>query len=318
MNIIRRGVYALFVTSMFLAPNNSASPQNPTQKKPRGGSSISPASPSTPRSQGLTVDNIIAIAQAGLSEEIIIARLRKEDKGFELSPEDMIRLKKANLSDGVIKVMMDPKADIKADAPAALPIAPAPAKTIPPKPTISDDKILDQTPVPVPVRRERQSAGQPEPEYQGTVYWLDNKTNKLVTLERQKVNIAIKVKALGYGGGKSLLEVTGSQSPIRFKSDETPEFVFQASQNVDPLTLAQIVVFTVRKGHRELLMVQSKGLLGFGGVKSEVDKATVPFRASKYNESSIKISPITPLAPGEYGVRFMGMDVYCFGVESAR
>jgi hypothetical protein len=44
--------------------------------------------------KALTVDDVISMAQAGISEDILIARLRKQDKPFDLSPGDMIRLKK--------------------------------------------------------------------------------------------------------------------------------------------------------------------------------------------------------------------------------
>ncbi len=64
----------------------------------------------------LTVDGVLAMAQGGLSDDVIIARLRKEDKAFDLSPEDLLRLKKAKVSDAVLKVMMDPKADAYASS----------------------------------------------------------------------------------------------------------------------------------------------------------------------------------------------------------
>src|SRR5258708_27850934 len=57
----------------------------------------------------LTADSVISMAQAGLSDDVIMARLRKEDRPMDLSTDDLIRLKKANVSDAVLKVMMDPK-----------------------------------------------------------------------------------------------------------------------------------------------------------------------------------------------------------------
>jgi hypothetical protein len=78
---------------------------------------IAPAQqPATPKRQELKVESVISRVQAGLSDEIIIARLRKEDRAFDLTTEDMIRLKKANVSDPVLRIMMDPKAETKAAA----------------------------------------------------------------------------------------------------------------------------------------------------------------------------------------------------------
>jgi len=74
------------------------------------------------KSQGMTVDGVLAMVEAGLSDDVIIARLRKEDKAFDLSSDDMIRLKKAKVSDAVLMVMLDPKAVSK---PEGANIAPA-------------------------------------------------------------------------------------------------------------------------------------------------------------------------------------------------
>src|SRR5579883_2680394 len=69
-----------------------------------------PSQTSSPtKSQGTTVDAVVEMVQAGLSEDLIVASLRKDAKVFDLSPADMIRLKKANVSDNIIKVMLDPK-----------------------------------------------------------------------------------------------------------------------------------------------------------------------------------------------------------------
>jgi hypothetical protein len=100
-----------------------------------GAQKTSSASPS----QALTVDGVISMAQAGLSDDVIVARLRKDGKAFDLSAEDMIRLKQGKVSDPVVKVMLDPKADPSSAAatlaPAATPYpgaAPRPAGAMAP------------------------------------------------------------------------------------------------------------------------------------------------------------------------------------------
>jgi hypothetical protein len=70
-----------------------------------------------PKNNSLTVDEIISLAQAGLAEDLIIARLRKENRSFDLSSADMIRLKNAKVSDNVMRVMLDPKVDVTAPPP---------------------------------------------------------------------------------------------------------------------------------------------------------------------------------------------------------
>lgn len=68
------------------------------------------ATDSTPHE--MTVDDVIATVQAPLTDEVVIARLRKENKPFVLTPDDMIRLKQANVSDAVLKTMLAPSSNV--------------------------------------------------------------------------------------------------------------------------------------------------------------------------------------------------------------
>src|SRR5207244_3640917 len=134
--------------------------------------------------------------------------------------------------------------------------------------------------------------------------------NKLNALERQKPRA--RTKMTSFVGGKAMSEVEGDRSPVRFAADSKPEFIFQAPQNFDPLGLAVIVKFTVKKGRREIIRAQTHGFMGLGGASSGgADKESVSFQASKYNESSIRITPTMPLPPGEYGISGRGLELFC-------
>ena len=76
----------------------------------------------------LTVEDIIRLAKAGLSEDIIIQQIRKNRRAFDLSTQQLIALKAANVSDRIIQVMLDPsKAEMPAPGvPAAVAAAPQP------------------------------------------------------------------------------------------------------------------------------------------------------------------------------------------------
>ncbi len=68
------------------APQKGGGAVRPTTK---------PADTASAQPEGLTVDSVVALVGAGLSDDVIIARLRKEDKTFDLTTDEMIRLKKA-------------------------------------------------------------------------------------------------------------------------------------------------------------------------------------------------------------------------------
>ncbi len=69
--------------------------------------------------QELTVDRVLEMVHAGLSEELIITRLRREGRVFHLEVDQMLQLKKAGVSDNVIKTMLDPKSELGVPSPAA-------------------------------------------------------------------------------------------------------------------------------------------------------------------------------------------------------
>jgi hypothetical protein len=114
---------------------------------------------------------------------------------------------------------------------------------------------------------------------------------------------------------KGILEIDGTRSPVRFALGSKPTFVFTARQIIDPQDLAVIHRFTVKKKTRELTTLRIGGLFG-GGHRGEDKGSVLPFEASKYNESSFRITPTMPLPPGEYAISIGAARVFfCFGVD---
>jgi len=66
------------------------------------------ASTTATASQRLSVDDVIKLSQAGLSEDVIVAKIKKNGKAFDLSPDQLLQLKTAKVSDRVIQYMLDP------------------------------------------------------------------------------------------------------------------------------------------------------------------------------------------------------------------
>lgn len=132
--MIRQRIALVFVMSLEISLLGQQPAAPPVKKVPatKGAQPSGPLSPQTvavPSPSSLTVNSVISLLQAGLSEEIIVARVRKENKSFDLSPEDMIRLKKAGASDSILTVMMDLKAEIKPAAPPQTSATPAVPQT---------------------------------------------------------------------------------------------------------------------------------------------------------------------------------------------
>jgi hypothetical protein len=84
-----------------------------------GAGTPGPPSAGTPSPAGLTVDGVISLIDAGISAGLIVAKIQKSGQTFDLSTEDMVRLKKAGANDAVMNAMMS-----AAPAPVAVSVAP--------------------------------------------------------------------------------------------------------------------------------------------------------------------------------------------------
>jgi hypothetical protein len=56
----------------------------------------------------LTLEGVVALVQAGLPEDLIITKIRKNGKPFDLNAEEIVDLKKQRVTDTEIKFLLDP------------------------------------------------------------------------------------------------------------------------------------------------------------------------------------------------------------------
>ena len=53
----------------------------------------------------MTVNDVIKLSKAGLSDDVIIAQIKKRPEPFDLSTDQLVQLKAAHVSDRVIEAM---------------------------------------------------------------------------------------------------------------------------------------------------------------------------------------------------------------------
>ncbi len=227
-------------------------------------------------SKRLSNQDIIEMTAIGLSDEVIIAKIRSvsgaEALKFDTSVEGLKALKAAKVSDAVIKVMMNP--------------APPPAPVIVAATAITNDPNL------------------PPPEV--GVYWKDGPTFILIqgmTVTQEKVGG--KAGAFFTNGMRSEhwdATVAGPTSKNRLK-DRRPVFYFYVP---DGDTAADYVLIKLEKksDHREF-QVGSFG--GVTGGKSGVKKdKQVEFHAEHVGIRVYKITLDSDLKPGGEYAFFLG------------
>jgi len=58
--------------------------------------------------KSVTPDDVLTMMSVGLSDSIILAKIHQHNKPIDLSTDDLVRLKKAKVSDAVIRELIDP------------------------------------------------------------------------------------------------------------------------------------------------------------------------------------------------------------------
>lgn len=153
-----------------------------------------------------------------------------------------------------------------------------------------------------------------EPEYNFVVAVLDPTGPRLIDLERQKLAVATKVRAFGFGGAQVSYMIAGDKSPVRFPANRQVEFVVRVeSRATDPQKQIQFLRWQPKEGNRYLPMAKASA---FGGSKSTMEDSIVKFSAEKYGQSSFRFKSTTTLPPGEYAVGAQAGEAFCFGIDA--
>jgi hypothetical protein len=226
-------------------------------------------------SKRITNKDVIDMVGLGLSDEVIIAKIRSAVAGgalqFDTSVDGLRELKAAKVSDEVIKVMINP-----APAAASIVVAATP---------VSNDPNL------------------PPPEV--GVYWKNG--NSFTRIEGQAVSQA---KVGGKAGSMftygmrnehwdAVLEGPQSKNVVK---DSQPLFYIYVPEGSDSSDF--ILIALEKKGNRREFQIGSFGGItgGKSGVKLEKE---VPVTAEHAGIRTYKITPKAAMKSGEYGF-FMG------------
>jgi hypothetical protein len=262
-----------------------------------------------PKPQGMTVDGVLAMVEAGLSDDVIVARLRKEDKAFDLSPEDMIRIKKAKVSDAVLMVMLDPKAQVK---PAVVPAAATPAPIIPP---IAAAHPSGATPGPGTAAPG--DMNDPLTPHDSGIYLYTKDRDgkpKMIVLERASYQGAktggTALSAITYGikKAKTKAVIPGAKASMRV-SETSPVFYFYFEDkqaglgktyfgvgNLSNPNQFALLKLEVNKSNRETMIGEYSA---WGSASGSDAKAMIAFKSERIRTGLYKVA-VDGLKPGEY------------------
>jgi hypothetical protein len=252
----------------------------------------------------LTNESIVSMVKAGLSEAVVLARIRSGPASFDTSTNSLVALKRAGVSDKVIEAMVSaPKTGATAAAPAA-PAAPAPA---PPA------GASQSAPSPSVSAAARTSAGGAAANLpRDSIFHLNG--TKYQELQPQVIEIESNH---AFFSSKSEVVLGGRKAEYRI-ADKQPQFY----SYFGPTEALLVKLKPGDKKDDRNLKMGSGGFHPYGGtsrqgVRSE-DRIAV--KSEREANGFYRITPVSPLPAGEYGFIVLsgataGGRMFDFGVD---
>ena len=232
----------------------------------------------------LTNDSVIAMKKAGLSEAVILAKIRSSQSKFDTSTQALVGLKQAGLSDSIIEAM------VGHPGPGGAVSAP-PAATAP-----------------------RGGAVAGLPQGRETIFHL--RGAQYVELVPAVASIETNFQ---FFSSKSELVLKGRKAPYRV-DDKQPVFFSVWAPNEVPL----VKLKPGDDHDDRNLKFSSGAFMPYGGTQKTGVRSedTIPVESEKDPRGFYRLKPKDPLKPGEYGfvltggfVAGAGGKIYDFGVD---
>ena len=154
-----------------------------------------------------------------------------------------------------------------------------------------------------------------EPDFEGVYFELQPKSGVLSSLPRETSRQEMRLKALGFGGGKLVVVIPGESCAYQILDKRQPQFIVRVpSQKVDPREYIGFFRVNVSKGNRTIDIVRG-GALGSSS-RSALESSAIAFDYKLYGQSSVLISPQGQMPPGEYVLGIIGSaSAFCFAVR---
>lgn len=237
----------------------------------------------TPKREVLTNASIIELTQLGLSEVVIVEKVRQSESNFDTSVTGLKQLKAARVSDTVIAVMMNPNAKP----------APPPTPVPPPTPPPPASGLVD-------------SAGRtvPLPPDKGAYLWDGKKLTLLVQSEVPSMGVNVG-RVIGsalnpFMKNKVELQLIGTHANASFDHSQ-PIILVSGLGDVIPGVPSYRLLYVKQGGmKRDRRILGTYDIGGFGSV-ARVDNE-IPCQINKVAEGIYAIKPTKSLADGEYGL----------------
>lgn len=246
-------------------------------------------------SSGLSVDDVIKMAKAGLSDDIILEQIQKRNRPFDLSTDQLIALKAAHVSDRIVVALLDPSKLDPSKAETPSPVAPEPREQVAPPVTapleppqrytakpLKASPVVDPEALPAEVGVYAKKQGEWVEVPPEIVYW----------------RTAGALKAIATAGvqqGDVNGRVAGVSSRTSFA---TPLELIVVAPEGTVVAEYQLLHLRAKKDTREFRTVSGGVLHSQGGISKDV----IHFDSKKLGSRTYEITFPSGAGPGEYGL----------------
>jgi hypothetical protein len=236
----------------------------------------------------LTNDEVINLSKAGLSNSIIVDKIRTSKSKFDLSTDGLIKLKKAGISDDIVGAMLAAKTGTSATTTTATTTAG----------NSSGDPNDPMSPHGYGLYLYEEKDG---------VRKMTQLAPNVSAQNRTGGGFTAAVTPFGLGKRKTKANLPGTTANLQLK-EANPVFYFYLDVKSGGLNTASgipstpsefaLVRFNVRDDNREVTIAKSNAYSSKGGLS---DEYVVNYMAQDLGNGIFKVTPKTSLTNGEYG-----------------
>ncbi|OGE75971.1 MAG: hypothetical protein A3C85_00725 [Candidatus Doudnabacteria bacterium RIFCSPHIGHO2_02_FULL_48_21] len=270
----------------------------------------------------ISVDGIIQLHKSGLSEGILVTRIKQANQPLQLSDEDLVKLSQAKVPERVIQVLMDPTLNVAASAVAvSQPAAPTVIVTgdggIP---IISGTASTRASGATTDDRTAAGDPNDPNATHDSGIYlhFINKLKQPEMTLLEPAAYTGQKqggrfLSSITYGIAKTKEKAVlqGAKASLRTK-DHRPVFYFYFEDKAAALGKGSflsggaaitspnqfvLLKLETKKSTRETIVLEQGA---FGGSSGTHQESIVTFKSERIRPGLYKVTPDKDLKPGEY------------------
>ena len=235
------------------------------------------------KKETLTNASVIDLVKLGLSDAIIIEKIRQSDHNFDTSIEGLRQLKAARVSDAIIKEMLSPQMATVAPLASSAPSAGDGASV---KPTVARDSAGNTLPLP------------PD---KGVYLWDGKKMHLLQRNDATSTGQNVWRSITPFVKKKIELQMKQAYAKVQFDHNQPTILVSGLGEVIPGVPSFRMLYVKTGGMMKDRRIIGTYDVGGFFGSTERVD-SEIECQISKVADGIYAFTPKTPLKDGEYGL----------------